>query len=130
MTGPSRHIALAGALLALSGVVLAAMGSHMVDMQGAGMQGMGDAQRIWQTASMIHLFNAAALVGLAAWLSKSNSSALRWGAWLIVAGTVVFAGSLYLRVFTAGDFTGYAPAGGLLMMAGWLSIIFSVAKNS
>ena len=51
-------LALAASLLALTAVVLAALGSHAI-----AMNGMASA---WQTASTLHLFNAAALLGLAA----------------------------------------------------------------
>lgn len=105
-------IALAGTLLAFSAVVLAAMGSHLFDMKG--MQG------IWQTASNIHLFNAAALLGLAALLARLDSAPLKWGAWMVVLGTLIFCGSIYLHVITGRTPTSLAPPGGMLMMAGWL----------
>jgi uncharacterized membrane protein YgdD (TMEM256/DUF423 family) len=88
------------------------MGSHLFNMNG--MQGL------WQTASVIHLFNAVGLIGLGAWLARLESSLLNWGAWLIVAGTIVFCGSIYLHVITGRTLPSVTPAGGLLMMAGWL----------
>jgi len=112
MRAPARAVGFAAALLSLSAVIMAAFGSHLVDMKG--MQG------IWQTASMLHLFNAAALVGLAALLANLESRTLLTGAWLVVLGTVVFCGSIYLHVITGRTVSGVAPAGGLLMMAGWL----------
>jgi len=108
----ARLIALAATLLALSGVILAAMGSHAIDMKG--MQG------IWQIASNLHLFSAAGLLGVAALLARLESAWLMWGACLIVLGSVVFCGSIYLHVITGYTFSGVTPAGGMLMMAGWL----------
>ena len=112
MSTSARAIALAGALLALSAVILAAMGSHLVDMNGL--------QDIWRTASNIHLFSAAALMGLAALLTRLESTPLKWGAWLIVLGTIIFCGSIYLHVITGYTLPAVTPSGGLLMMAGWL----------
>ena len=112
MNGAARAVALAAALLALSAVILAAMGSHLFDMKG--MQG------IWSTASKIHLFNAAALTGLAALLASMPTRPLQWATWLIVLGTVVFSGSIYLHVITGYTIPRLTPSGGLLMMAGWL----------
>jgi uncharacterized membrane protein YgdD (TMEM256/DUF423 family) len=112
MNSTARYVALAGALLALSAVILAAMGSHLFNMNGL--------QELWRTASNINLFNAAGLMGLAALLSRLESHPLKWGAWLIALGTVVFSGSIYLHVITGQTFSAVTPAGGLLMMAGWL----------
>jgi uncharacterized membrane protein YgdD (TMEM256/DUF423 family) len=112
VNGAARHVALAGALLALSAVVLAAMGSHLFDMNGL--------QGLWQTASVMHLFNAAGLIGLGAWLTRLDSFTLQCGAWSIVLGTVVFCGSIYLHVITGYTLPAVTPAGGLLLMAGWL----------
>ena len=112
MSASARAVALAGALLALSGVILAAMGSHLVDMNGL--------QDIWRTASNIHLFSAAALMGLAALLTRLESTPLKWGSWLIVLGTIIFCGSIYLHVITGRTWPAVTPSGGLLMMAGWL----------
>jgi uncharacterized membrane protein YgdD (TMEM256/DUF423 family) len=107
----ARAIAFAGAVLSLSAVILAALGSHLVDMQGL--------QGVWQTASIVHLFNAAALLGLAALISNLESQFLQWGSWLIVLGTVVFCGSIYVHVITGSTLSGVTPSGGLLMMVGW-----------
>jgi len=108
----ARMIALAGTLLAFFAVLLAAMGSHLFDMNGL--------QGIWQTASNIHLFNAAGLLGLAALLVKLDSGPLKWGAWMIVFGTLIFCGSIYLHVITGHTIPVVTPSGGMLMMAGWL----------
>lgn len=112
MNASARHVALAGALLALTGLILAAMGSHLFDMNGM--------QELWRTASNIHLFSAAGLIALAAWLVSVKPFPLIWGAWLIVIGTVVFSGSIYLHVITGQTLPAVTPAGGMLMMAGWL----------
>lgn len=122
MRSPAHSIALSGALLALVAVVLAALGSHLFDLQGL--------QGLWQTASNIHLFNAAALMGLAALLFYLKSGALKWGAWLIVLGTVVFCGSIYLHVITGHTLPGVTPSGGLLMMAGWLLTVMAFLGKS
>lgn len=112
MNSTARAVAFTAALLALSAVILAAMGSHLFDMNG--MQGL------WQIASNIHLFNAAALLGLAALLARLESRLLTWGAWLIVLGTLIFCGSIYAHVITGHVVPSLTPSGGMLMMAGWL----------
>lgn len=108
--------------MAFFAVVLAAMGSHLFDMKG--MQG------IWQTASNIHLFNAAGILGLAALLARLDSASLKWGAWMIVLGTLVFCGSIYLHVITGRTLTNVAPSGGMLMMAGWILTALAFIRKS
>lgn len=122
MSTAARAIALAGALLALSAVILAAMGSHLVDMNGL--------QDIWRTASNIHLFSAAALMGLAALLTRLESTPLKWGAWLVVLGTIIFCGSIYLHVITGHTLPAVTPSGGLLMMSGWLLTVLAFLRKS
>jgi len=122
MDSAARAIALAGALLALSAVIMAAMGSHLIDMNGL--------QDLWRTASNLHLFNAAGLMGLAALLYRLDSAPLRWGAWLVVLGTIVFSGSIYLHVITGQTLPAVTPSGGLLMMAGWLLAALAFLRRS
>jgi uncharacterized membrane protein YgdD (TMEM256/DUF423 family) len=108
----ARWVAFSGALLALLAVILGAMGSHVI-----GASGLVDA---WEAANRMHLFNAAGLLGLAALLARHDSRLLLWGAWALVLGTLLFAGSIYLHVITGYKITNMAPAGGVLMMLGWL----------
>ena len=122
MNDSSRVAGLAAAILSLSAIILAALGSHLIDLNGM--------QAIWQTALIIHLFNAAALMGLAALLARSESSPLKWGAWLIVIGTIVFCGSIYLHVITGNTIPKVTPSGGLLMMAGWALVILGFLRKS
>jgi uncharacterized membrane protein YgdD (TMEM256/DUF423 family) len=111
VNGSARAVALLAAILSLSAVILAAMGSHLIDMKGM--------QDLWQTASAIHLFSAAALVGLAALLANLDSRLLKWGTWLIIFGTVVFCGSIYYHVISGHKVPAVTPVGGFLMMVGW-----------
>ncbi len=122
MNTSARAVAFAGAILCLTAVILAALGSHLIDMKGL--------QGIWQTASILHLFNAAALLGLAALLANLESRPLQWGAWSIATGTVVFCGSIYLHVITGLTIPAVAPAGGLLMMAGWSLAALAFLRKS
>jgi uncharacterized membrane protein YgdD (TMEM256/DUF423 family) len=122
MNTSTRAVALAGALLSLSAVILAAMGGHLIDMKGL--------QSIWETASVIHMFNAVALIALAALLANMNSRLLIWGAWVIVLGTVAFCGSIYFHVVSGQLIPNVAPAGGMLMMAGWFLVVVAFIRRS
>jgi uncharacterized membrane protein YgdD (TMEM256/DUF423 family) len=114
-----RALAAVGGVLALSGVVFAALGSHAVP-------GMDDPQifRRWQAASLIHLSHAAALLALAGLCQQRESRLLAWSGLLTATGVLLFSGSLYLQTMLGlpGTFS-IAPAGGLLLMLGWLLAI-------
>jgi len=122
MTGSARVVALAGGILSLSVVILAALGGHLIDMRGL--------QDTWQTALNMHMFSAAASLGLAALLSAMPSKALLWGAWLVVSGTVIFCGSIYLHIISDYLLSGAAPAGGLLMMTGWTLVVLGFIRRA
>ena len=122
MNPSARLLALAGALMSLTVVVLAAMGSHMIDMRGL--------QSAWQTALKIHMFNAAAILGLAALLANTQTRLLKWGSWLIVAGSFCFCSIIFLHVVAGYVFSGVTPAGGMIMMAGWLLVVLNFVHKS
>jgi uncharacterized membrane protein YgdD (TMEM256/DUF423 family) len=108
--------------MALSALVLAAMGSHLFNMNGM--------QHLWQTASQIHLFSAASLLGVAALLAWLKSPFIRWGAWLIILGTFIFCGSIYLHVISGHTLKNLTPAGGLIMMSGWVMTALAFLRKS
>jgi len=122
MNNSARLVAFAGSLLSLSAVFLAALGAHLVDMNGM--------QATWQIASMIHLFQAAAIIGVAALLAKRESLLLQWGSWLLVAGTLVFCGSIYLHVVSGSKIPAVTPIGGVLIMSGWLLAALTFLRKS
>ena len=112
--GP-RGIAVLGSLAGLSGVVMAALGSHAVPA-------MDDpaVYQSWQSAVLIHLVHAAALLALAALAARRPSRLAAWAALLFTAGIVLFSGSLYLALLTANiSLNVTAPLGGMALIAGW-----------
>ncbi len=121
MSARSRAILLiAGALLAI-GVVLGAMGAHMLRAQLA-----PDDLRIYGTAVEYHFYNALGLLGLGAVARSLDTPLLSWAAALIAAGVVLFSGSLYAMAFGAPRALGMVtPVGGLAMIAGW--VVFAIA---
>ncbi len=120
-----RTSALLGGLAGLSGVILAAIGSHAVP-------GMNDPAtwRSWQAASLIHLVHAAVLLALAAHLKHSNSAILGISVIFCAVGTAIFSGSIYLSLMAGMNETGgWAPVGGGLLILGWLLIIVEAVRS-
>lgn len=105
--------------------MLAAAGSHLVDAldDPAGY-------RSWQSALLIHVFHAVVLLVLSALNRILVSKWLWWAVIVIALGLVFFSGSVYVsHLFGIAEATKLAPAGGLLLMLGWLLIIWQALKG-
>jgi uncharacterized membrane protein YgdD (TMEM256/DUF423 family) len=105
---PRLCLGVAG-LYGAAGVGLAAAASHM-----------GEA--LLGPASLMLLVHAAALLGLALVTDRFASRLLGLSALLIGAGVFLFSGSLALHALAdLRPVPMAAPAGGMLMIAGWLA---------
>ena len=103
-----RHwLAAAGSLLAGASVALAAYAAHGVE---------GEAQARLAQAAAFGFGHALALAALAPLAVRRNALA---GLLMLLAGTLLFCGSLAGAVF-AGVAPTLAPFGGGLLIAGWL----------
>ena len=114
--GLARLCIVAGALLMLVGVMLGAFGAHV-------LQDQLTPKRLasFQTGVHYQMLHAIGLVlvGLAARVTTA-SAPLRWSARLMLAGIVVFSGSIYLMTFGAPRWLGaVTPIGGVSFMAAW-----------
>ena len=109
------------AIAAVSGclaVVAGAFGAH-------GLRGRvgPDQLSAWSTASEYHLLHSVVLLALALHAARSGAS-VRWPAALFAAGIVLFSGSIYALVLSEQRWLGpVTPLGGLLLIAGWLSLL-------
>lgn len=105
-----------GAVLAFLTVALGAFGAHAI-------RGRVPAERLanYQTGVQYQMFHALALLVLGCWYRLSPSALVMWAAWLMVAGVVLFSGSLYALTFTGQRRWGaVTPLGGLCFLGGWL----------
>ena len=105
-----------GALFGALGVALGAFGAH-----GLSKIASPDKLSLWETASRYQLITALALIlfGLLRRLSPGSSSA----GLALVAGIVLFSGSLYAMALGAPRWLGaITPLGGLCMITGWVLI--------
>jgi uncharacterized membrane protein YgdD (TMEM256/DUF423 family) len=116
----NRLILVAGALLAATGVLLGAFGAH-------GLRDMLGSERLgwWHTAVQYQFWHAIGLIALA----PLGLPRIRLVAGLLVAGTVIFAGSLYLMALTDWRWLGMiTPLGGILLVAGWILLACSALR--
>jgi uncharacterized membrane protein YgdD (TMEM256/DUF423 family) len=114
LRGGRSVLVLAGVLLAL-GTLLGAFGSHALKATLP-----PDRLEVYETAVLYHFFHALGLLGVGLAMRDGVSTLLRWAAGLIVAGIVLFAGSIYVLTFGAPRALGMVtPLGGIALMAGW-----------
>ena len=110
-----RLLILAGGLCGAGGVALSAAAAHA---SGGNLA----------TAASILLMHAP--VFLAIGLLRPTAAALRFGAPALLLGLIVFSGDLLMRDFVGIRlFPMAAPAGGLLMIGGWLLIAASAFQR-
>lgn len=128
MTRGARGLALLGGLLGLSGVVMAALGSHVV-VADAGAPGP-DRYRSWQSANLLHLLHGVALLSLAAFAREAATRLWLLAGLAMALGVVLFSGSIYLSIWSGGAGTGgIAPIGGTVLMLGWLLVALAAVVD-
>jgi uncharacterized membrane protein YgdD (TMEM256/DUF423 family) len=110
----------------VNGLMAIAMGAFAAH----GLRSALDADALgWlETGSRYQMWHALALFGVALLFVRTQSGRhrrlLQAIAWAFLAGTVLFAGSLYLLAVThLRAFAWLAPLGGVAMMAGWLGLV-------
>jgi uncharacterized membrane protein YgdD (TMEM256/DUF423 family) len=104
------------ATLGFLGVALGAFGAHGLRERLA--PGMLD---VYKTGVLYHLLHAVALLAIA--LGAERLARPRAVATLFTAGVVIFSGSLYALALTGVGMLGaITPIGGLLLMAGWVTL--------
>jgi uncharacterized membrane protein YgdD (TMEM256/DUF423 family) len=116
-----------GALAGAAGVALGAFGAHALKARLT-----PDQLAVWQTAVQYHIWHALALVAIGIIVSAAlpGSTALRWAGWLMVAGLVLFSGSLYVLVLSGARWLGaVTPFGGTAWIAAWLLLAWAVLRS-
>jgi uncharacterized membrane protein YgdD (TMEM256/DUF423 family) len=118
--------ATAAILLSLA-VVLGAFGAHA-------LRGRLDAYAmgVWEKAVFYHFVHALGLLVVSTFpkLGLLSPNAASWVCALLLAGVVIFSGSLYLLAITGIRILGaVTPLGGLSFIAAWLLLAFALLRN-
>lgn len=120
----ARTLAAAGVLLALA-TACGAFGAHALKTQLA-----PERLQLWETAVRYQFFQALGLLGIGLTLRVIPAAALRAAAALIVAGVLLFCGSLYALSFGGPRLLGaLTPLGGLAWIGGWLMFAYGAWRH-
>lgn len=114
-----------GALSALLSVAAGAFGAHALRARLS-----ADLLDVFETAARYQMYHALALLAVGLALPRYASPWLAGSAWLFLAGTLLFSGSLYLLALTGTRWLGaITPLGGLAFLLGWGALVAGVLRN-
>jgi uncharacterized membrane protein YgdD (TMEM256/DUF423 family) len=121
-----RQTLITGAIFGLLGVALGAFGAHALKPT---LEANGRLDT-FELAVRYQFFHALALLFLGLWMGSHPSSLTSWSALLWTGGVILFSGSLYLLALTnTKAFAMITPFGGLLLLAGWGALLWSMLKS-
>jgi uncharacterized membrane protein YgdD (TMEM256/DUF423 family) len=119
-----KTLAIAGLLIALA-TALGAFGAHALKAHLP-----QDKLQVYETAVRYHFLHALGLLAIGVLLRSLDGELLRWSAALVLAGIVLFSGSLYLLTFGAPRLVGIiTPVGGLALIAGWILFAATLLRH-
>ncbi len=110
-----------GAISALLATIAGAAGSHAIPQDDA------TALRIFDVAARYQMYHAFGMIACGLLPRRSRLSAA--AGWCFLCGSVIFCGSLYARGLGWISHSP-APAGGVLLMAGWAMMAWSQLNRS
>jgi uncharacterized membrane protein YgdD (TMEM256/DUF423 family) len=98
------------------GVAAGAFGAHALRDRLA-----ADMLTVYQTGVLYHLVHGLGALLAAVIATTHEAPRARMAGWLLLAGVVLFSGSLYVLAFTGARWLGaVTPLGGLAWVAGWV----------
>ncbi|MGG0671069.1 DUF423 domain-containing protein [Lederbergia citrisecunda] len=118
---------IAGAVNAALAVALGAFGAHALKERLSERY-----LAIWETAVQYQMFHAIGLIAIGILMSASlfgQSTTLTWAGYLLLAGIIIFSGSLYILSLSGiGILGAITPIGGVAFIVGWILLIIAAVK--
>ncbi len=122
----SRNLVVCAALVMALGVGAGAFGAHA-------LRGLvaPDRMPIWQTAVLYHMIHGLGMLAVALLGMQIPSTRLRLAGALMLAGVVIFSGSLYALVLTDTKWLGaITPLGGVAFIAAWCLVALAALNRT
>lgn len=120
------HLAIAlGAFSGFIAVAAGAFGAH-----GLKSRLSPDMMSTFEIGVRYQMYHALLLVLLGVIMTRGEDSTLPVAGWLVVAGTLLFSGSLYVLTLTGQRWLGaVTPLGGLCFLLAWLLLAYSALRG-
>lgn len=126
MTTSVRLFLAAGGFAALAAVALGAFGAHALKTRLS-----AEMLAVWHTGVEYHAYHSLGLlaVGLVA-AQLPESTLLKWSGWLMLAGILLFSGSLYALALSGERWLGaITPIGGVAFLGAWALFVIAVLRT-
>lgn len=121
----SQLFLILSAILGGTAVMLGAFAAH-----GLKSQLSANMLSAFETGVTYQFYHAIALLVLALWIKQTHSVWFLTTGYLWLAGTLLFSGSLYALALTGIKWFGpITPLGGVLMIAGWISLLVGAIRQ-
>lgn len=121
----NQKTVLSGAVFMALGVLLGAFGAHALKAQLS-----PELLQVYKTGVEYQFYHALGLLLIGTIGFRIDSKWLRWSAILLIAGILLFSGSLYALALSGIKSLGaITPIGGLSFVAGWVCLVVGVAKH-
>lgn len=120
----TRRFLMAGAILLALGVIFGAFGAHA-------LKAILSSARFetYQTAVEYQFWQALGLLAVGLSGERMSTRLWIWAGYLILVGTLIFSGSLYLLIALDMSVLGaVTPIGGILMISGWVVYAWSLRR--
>lgn len=119
-----RTLVMVAALALMVAVAAGAFGAH-----GLRTQVSETLLAVWHTAVLYHLVHGLGLLALAWASTRFGGRAIAAASWLMLAGIVLFSGSLYALVLTGTRVLGaITPLGGVAFLLAWALLAWAAWK--
>lgn len=127
MNPAARRFLIVGAANAALVVILGAFGAH-----GLRLRLTPEMMAIYQTGVQYHVFHSLGLLAVGLTLTQfPKSMLLKSSGWLMLAGIVIFSGSLYVLSTTGWKWLGLVtPLGGVSFLAAWALFAVALVKHA
>ncbi|GEK35047.1 DUF423 domain-containing protein [Kurthia sibirica] len=123
-----KRFIMTGGIIALLAVALGAFGAHALE----DVLTKNDYVDVWETGVTYQMSHGIGLILIGILMSKNllgDVKILRWAGNLLVVGTLLFSGSLYVLSLSGIKVLGaITPIGGVCFLAGWLLVIIAAKK--
>lgn len=121
----TRSIVTCAAIALMVGVGTGAFGAHGLRAHVA-----PHLLDVWQTAVLYQFVHALGLLGIAALQPRLHARLASAGAAFLLAGILIFSGSLYALVLSGVRLIGaITPIGGVSFMIGWLLVALAALRG-
>ena len=126
MTTSAKLFLAAGGFAALAAVALGAFGAHALKTRVS-----AETLAVWHTGVEYHIYHSFGLLAVGVVAAQlPESMLLKWSGWLMLAGIVLFSGSLYALALSGERWLGaITPVGGTAFLAAWALFVIAVLKT-